>query len=198
MMIKEQKHASTLMPKSEAALKILQERAKVLAKEELDTSDNHGIPFVRFQLDENENYGIAYQYIQEIVHQPAMVLPPLVPNFVAGVINWRGALITVVDLIKFFHPQAAIPDEKRDKGYIMVVKSDTITLGLLAHHIEGSALYLPNQLSAPLSSAHVTNPEYILGLDQAVTAIINVESLLTSVSKEIKMRLYKTGDVHGN
>jgi purine-binding chemotaxis protein CheW len=197
MMIKEQKHASELIPKSEEALKILQARAKQLAKEEKDTSKNHGIAFVRFRLDQDENYGISYQYVQEILHHQAMAQPPFVPNFIAGVINWRGALISVVDLSKFFHPNHA-NSSNQDKEFIIVVHANNITLGLLAHSIEGSETYLASQLAVPLASADVVDPGYILGLHHAVTAIINVEALISSLSQEIKMRLYKIGEVHGN
>ncbi|PWY55726.1 chemotaxis protein CheW [Legionella qingyii] len=198
MMIKEQKHASELIPKNEEALKILQARAKQLAKQEIDTSKNHGITFVRFSLGQNENYGISYQYVQEVLRNVNIAPAPFVPNFIAGVINWRGALITVVDLIKFFHLNYAITDTEQNSEFIIVVQANNITLGLLVHHVEGSELYQPSELAAPLSSANVTNPEYILGLHHAVTAIINVETFISSLSQELKMRLYKIGETHGN
>jgi purine-binding chemotaxis protein CheW len=196
-MIKEQKHAAELMPKSEEALKILQARAKRLAKQEIDTGENHGIDFVRFRLGQKESYGISYQYVQEILHHVAMAQPPFIPNFIAGVINWRGALITVVDLSKFFHPDHANNSSKKDNEFIIVVHANNITFGFLAKSIDGSETYLPSQLAVPLSSADVANPGYILGLHQAVTAIINVEALISSLTQEIKMRLYKIGEVHG-
>lgn len=194
MMIKEQKHASELMPQSEDALKILQARAKQLAQQEIDISKNHGTAFIRFSLGQNENYGISYQHVQEILHNIALAQAPYVPNFIAGVINWRGSLITVVDLIKFFHPNST----QQDNEFIIVVHANNITLGVLVHHVEGSGIYQPSELAIPLSSANVTNPEYILGLHHAITAIINVEALISSLSQEITTRLYKIGEVHGN
>ncbi len=197
MMIKEQKHASELMPQSEDALKILQARAKQLAQQELDISKNHGTAFIRFSLGQNESYGISYQHVQEVLHNIALAQAPYVPNFIAGVLNWRGSLITVVDLIKFFHPNTN-NSTQQDNEFIIIVHANNITLGLLVHRVEGSEIYLPSELAIPLSSANVTNPEYILGLHHAITAIINVEALISSLSQEIKMRLYKIGEVHGN
>ncbi|MCE0721938.1 MULTISPECIES: chemotaxis protein CheW [Legionella] len=198
MMIQEQKHASELMPKSKEALKILHARAKQLAQQELDIRKNHGIAFVRFNLSKNEIYGISYQYVQEILHNTSMAFPPFAPNFIAGVINWRGALITVVDLLKFFHLNHSNYNSKKDNQFIIVVQANNITLGLLVHRIEGSETYVPSELATPLSSANVTNPEYILGLHHAVTAIINMETFISSISQEIKTRLYKIGEGHGN
>ncbi|WP_454781639.1 chemotaxis protein CheW [Legionella sp. WA2022007384] len=198
MMIKEQKHASELIPKDEEALKILQARAKQLAKQEIDTSKNHGITFVRFSLGQNENYGISYQYVQEVLRNVSIAPAPFVPHFIAGVINWRGALITVVDLLKFFHLHHSLSSSEQHNEFIIVVQLNNITLGLLVQRVEGSELYLPSELAVPLSSANVTNPEYILGLHHAITAIINVETLIASLNQEIKRCLYKTGEVHGN
>ncbi|QMT61773.1 chemotaxis protein CheW [Legionella sp. PC997] len=198
MMIKEQKKASELIPKNEEALKILQTRAKQLAQPELDTNQNHGITFVRFNLGQNEHYGIPYQYVQEVLRNISIAPAPFVPHFIAGVINWRGALITVVDLFKFLHLNHSIPSCEQQNEFIIVIQANNITLGLLVQRVEGSQLYLPSELAEPLSSPNVPHPEYILGLHHAATAIINVETLISSLSQEIKLRLYKIGEVHGN
>lgn len=197
-MTKEQKHASELMPKNTEALKILQARAQQLAQQEIDIHKNHGVDFIRFSLSKNEMYGVAYQYVQETLHNTPMAQPPFVPNFIAGVINWRGALITVVDLLKFFHPNHSSHNLKQDNQFIIIVHANNITLGLLVHRVEGSETYLPSQLAAPLSSAKVTNSEYILGLHHAATAIINMEAFISSLNQEIKTRLHKIGEGHGN
>ncbi|MGL5742445.1 MAG: chemotaxis protein CheW [Legionella sp.] len=197
-MSKEQKHASELMPKDEDALLVLQARAKHLAQQEMDASKNNGIAFIRFKLTQNENYGIPYQYVQEILHNATMSRPPFVPNFISGVINWRGNLITVVDLIKFFHPNHAKHATHYDHEFIIVINANDVTLGLLTQRVEGNEVYQPHQLATPLSTANVANPEYILGLYQATTAIINVETLIVSLSQEIKKSLYRIGELHGN
>lgn len=176
-----QKQASELMPKSKEALRILQARAQELAKYEESASESNGIAYVQFRLGQNESYGIAYQYVHEILHNITLAKPPGVPDFIAGVINWRGSLITVVDLLKFFHPD---PTEHKNE-FIIVCNINDSTLGLLVNRVEGSAVYQSSQLSIPLSSANVTNPEYILGLDQSVTAILNVDVLVAGISQKI-------------
>ncbi|KTD11985.1 chemotaxis signal transduction protein (cheW domain) [Legionella gratiana] len=197
-MIKEQKHASELMPKSEEALKILQARAQQLAKQEMDKTQNNGVSFVRFSLSKEEHYGIPYPYVQEVLHHAVLVKPPFIPHFIAGVINWRGTLITVIDLFQFFHTPPTTHNLEQKNEFIIVVKADNITLGLLTPQIEGSAVYQLNQLTTPLSSINTAKPEYILGLHHAVTAIIHVEALVSSLCLEIKKSLYRRGEVHGN
>lgn len=191
-----QKHASELMPTDEKALSLLEARAALLAKQEADAKENNGIAYIRFKLSPKEYYGIAYQYVQEILHHATVSKPPFLPHFVSGVINWRGKLITVVELGKFFHP--AHSEDNLQSQFIIVIHVNPITLGLLVNQIEGSDIYHPNQLGIPLSAVNVANPEYILGLHQAITAIIHIEALLPELSQEIKKSIYRIGEVHGN
>jgi purine-binding chemotaxis protein CheW len=190
---KEQKHAAELMPKNEQAIKILQERANELAKPELNASEHQGISFVGFILNQKDSYGISHEYIQEILLRAVPAILPLVPNFVAGVINWRGMLITVVDLLQFFHSDDTRHHDKKNEQCILIVRAQEITLGLLVQHIEGDRTYRLEQLTDSLS-----HPEYILGLHHTFTAIINLEALMAIICQEIKMRLYKIGEVHEN
>ncbi|EHL31705.1 chemotaxis protein CheW [Legionella drancourtii] len=193
-MTKVQKHASELMPKGDAALRILQARAEQLAQYEQGVSEPSGVAYVRFRLGLNEHYGIAYQHIHEILHYVSIAKPPFVPDFITGVINWRGSLITVIDLMKFFHPDRLESCSK----IIIVINTNDVTLGLLVNRVEGNGIYQPSQLGVPLTSVNVAHTEYILGLDRAVTAILNIDALVLGLSQEIKKSVYKIGDVYGN
>lgn len=189
MAMKEQKHASELMPQSKEALHILQTRAKQLAKQEIDRHEINGVAYVRFKSSQNENYGVPYHYVQEILHNVTVAKPPFVPNFVAGVINWRGTLIPIVDLITFFHSNHVDSNLEHQSEFILVINAQNITLGFIAHQIEGSAIYQPDELKLPLHSMSVANPEYILGLHHAVTAILNIDLLISGISQKIKKNL---------
>lgn len=193
-MTKEQKHASELMPKSEEALHILKVRAEELAQQEMEANKNNGIAYIRFRLLQNESYGIPYQYVQKILYHVTIAKTPFVPNFVAGIINWQGSLIPVIDLSQFFHPHSL----EHYHAYVIIISVQNMTLGLLAERVENSATYQPNLLSPPLSSVNVINPEYILGLHQTITAILNIDVLVSKLKQEIKKNLYRIGDVHGN
>lgn len=196
MMSKKQKHASELMPNDELSVQILKKRAQQLAQPEQDSAESNGISYVRFSIRTHECYGIPYHYVQEILPETTLVKPPFVPSFIAGVLNWRGALVSIVDLVQFFHPQHA--ERHSDKQFIIIIHANNITLGLLTHHIEGSDRFQPERLAKPLSSGNVADPEYILGLHHAVTAILNVEAFISGLNQETKKVLYRIGEVHGH
>lgn len=146
-----------------------------------------GISFIGFELHPNEDYGVPYPYVQEILPHTKIEKPPFVPPFIAGVINWQGFLITVVDLNKFFHRKQS----KCSNGYIIIISTEESTLGLLVPNITGTAVYQPGQLDSPLSSVGPIHPDYLLGVHHTAIGILHVDALVTGLSLEIK------GEVHG-
>lgn len=182
-----QQHAAELMPQDIESQNILRERALQLAEqEESPAAQEESVPYICFTIAENEFYGVPYQYSKEVIRNPLLTKPPRTPEYVCGVINWRGALVLVLDLKRFFHTQNTQNTQKlssTDKEYIIIVSINGITLGILAKTIEGSKAYHPSGLQAPLLSTNVAKPEYIIGLDQAVIAIINLEAIVSALSK---------------
>lgn len=187
--------AADLMPQSKEALRILNARAEQLAQSDAFEQEVRGIPYVRFCLDNNENYGIAYQYVQQILNQSMIARPPFMPDFIVGVTNWRGALITVVDLYQFFHPAKTL--EEKTNYVLIIVAVQEITLGIRIQQILGGANYQEEQLDAPLISVNVAKSDYVLGIDHSLTAILNMETLVKGLSQEIKKSVYRIGEVHG-
>lgn len=49
-----------------------------------------------------ESYAAAISAIREIIEVPALTAVPLVPSFVRGVINLRGAVVPIIDLATRF------------------------------------------------------------------------------------------------
>ncbi|MFT4059733.1 MAG: chemotaxis protein CheW [Legionella sp.] len=185
-MAKRQKRASDLIPHTDAALHVLRERAFLLGKEELDSLEENSVAYIRFILGADEYYGLDYDHVHELLHHLNIAKVPCVPDFVAGVINWRGNLITVVNLNRFFHPQCLA----KEGEFIMVVNVNELVLGIMIDQIKGNDSYQLDYLTKPLI-ANSVKPEYILGLDKSVTAIIDVEVLVTGINQEIKKGLHR-------
>lgn len=169
--------AAEFVPHDEKAEQILRKRAELLAKQETEKIDKlDGITYVRFRLGPHEIYGMPYNYIKEIMGVVQLTKLPSVADFVGGIINRRGALLAVLDLKKFFNFTST---EYEKDSYILVVKSGGITIGILADGIEGSDIYDPSTLDAPLPSLDAIKPEYLLGLHKGVTSIINIEAIMS-------------------
>lgn len=168
--------AADLMPKQKEATRILHERANYLAIHETDTKEKKGfISYIKFRLGANESYGVPYHYTKEVMQHMTPIKVPFLPDFIAGVINHRGALLAVFDLKKLFHIQSSVVNQ----AYVILITNQHMTVGILADSIDGSDAYDPTALDAALLSEDIIKPEYIVGLHQGLTAIINVDAILS-------------------
>lgn len=184
--------ATDLFPKSVEDQRVLRARAEHYAKKIQQVSETTAATsYIRFKISENEYYGIPYQFAKEVIHYINITKVPRVPDFVAGVINRRSTLMTVLDLKNLFHTSK---NEYSNNSFIIIVQYKHLIVGILADSMEGSASYSNESLDPPIASEGILKPEYILGLHNGQTAIINIEVLLsdpdilikksTSMSKE--------------
>ncbi|WP_263079007.1 chemotaxis protein CheW [Endozoicomonas sp. Mp262] len=173
------------LPKSERARETLQKRAEALSVSDTGdegTQDNNTVEYIRFLVGEDEQYGIPYPFLEEIIQAKQIFKVPCTPSYIAGVTNWRGTLITVLKLHPFF---SAEPKESSDEK-IIVVKNGGVTAGILADEIDVNDCYDPELLVPPLPSQSVTKLEYIKGIYLGRIAILDLALLLSDDSLYVK------------
>lgn len=78
--------------------------------------------FLTFLLND-EDYGIDILHIREIIEYGNVTTVPLMPDFIAGVINLRGSVVPVVTLAKRFE-QKPNPITKKSSIIIVEVSDD--------------------------------------------------------------------------
>jgi purine-binding chemotaxis protein CheW len=82
---------------------------------------------VGFQVG-RETYGVTITSLQEIVRVPEITAVPDAPDYMEGVINLRGKIVSVIDLRKRFGDKTAAPT-KRNR--ILVVEHKGRLCGLI-------------------------------------------------------------------
>lgn len=120
--------AEALKPSDERARQILDERARHLARpaaaKERATAP---VEIITFKLGIGR-YGLETRFVQEVLQQADVTKIPGVSDFVLGVINVRGDIIPVFDLLRFFGlPVTAAPDRSR----MIVIGSLRAEFGIL-------------------------------------------------------------------
>jgi purine-binding chemotaxis protein CheW len=172
------------MPTRKQYKNILHARAQLIATQSIETADQTEKKYyIRFCLGEKEQYGIDYTYIREVIDHAMITKLPCVPPYIVGVINRRGSLLAVIDLKKLFYNEmsnSSVIDSAKGLS-IIIVKANHMTLGILTDWIEGNDRYDPNTLHAPLFSKHIAPSEFIIGLHEAKTAMINIEAIINSL-----------------
>lgn len=167
--------ASSLMPTDERSRRILRERAQALAVVGVAQGEESSEQFLRFRLGAVENYGIPYTCLQELLHVGNLARVPCTPASIAGVVNHRGELLTVIDLKHFFRIDP-VPQDTESR--IVVVQQGAIRAGILVDEVEGNEKYRQTDLAPPLSSNGVANMEHVLGIHKGSVTMLNIEALL--------------------
>jgi purine-binding chemotaxis protein CheW len=81
-------------------------------------------------------YALDMDAVGEVGRPPRVTRLPGVPEWVAGVANWRGRVLAVVDVRSLL---LAATDELPASGRVVVLSRGGVTVGLLAERVDGVA-----------------------------------------------------------
>lgn len=133
----------------------------------------------------SELFGVPIAKVQEIVRVPAIAHIPQAPDFVEGVINLRGRVITVVDMHKRLN-RAAAQDAGRErdrKSRILVVEVEGRLVGVIVDEVREVMKLQPDQVDpAPPMVAGLSN-QYINGVGKLpadLLVLVDIEKILTA------------------
>lgn len=155
---------------------ILKDRARELAKE-ISTGNNYDttIAVVEFQIA-HETYAIELRRIRIIHPFKALTFIPGTPDFIRGVINLRGEIISVVDLKVFFD----LPDQGfTNLSQVIILSSDDMEFGILADAVLGVAEISKNDIQPSLPTLTGIRADYLKGVTGNGIVVLDVEKLLT-------------------
>lgn len=176
---KERLEAWALMPTDVAASRVLRERATLLAAPVNEHKHEVSDQFLCFRLGPVERYGIPYEHLQELLYVGNLAHVPCTPAFIAGVVNHRGELLTVLDLKQFFRMETVA---RTEEARIIVVQHGRMRVGLLVDGVDGNENYLATNLAPPMGSEGVSNIEHVLGIHGGNVTMLNVIALLADPS----------------
>lgn len=155
---------------------VLRSRAKRLAQElEKRGADTDCLEVLEFLLAQ-ETYAIETRFIREVYPMTELTPLPCTPAFVFGLINVRGQILTVMDMKKFFDlPEKGITNLNK----VVVVRKETLELGILADEIIGIRNIPVNELQPPLSTMTGIYADYLKGITGERLTVLDMERFLT-------------------
>jgi|SRR5581483_537161 len=116
-----------------------------------------------------ETFGVPITCVHEIVRVPEITSVPDSPEFVEGVINLRGKIVSVVDLRKRFG-EANIDPGKKNR--VIVVESDGKLVGLIVDSAS-EVLRIPNaDIEPPPSALQSSESSYVTGVGKLNNRLI--------------------------
>jgi purine-binding chemotaxis protein CheW len=103
--------------------------------------------------------------VREIIQHAAMTVVPLMPNFVRGVINLRGAVVPVIDLQSRFGRATTVVGKKT---CIVIFdassEGEKVELGLMVDSVSEVIDILPDQIEPPPHFGTSIQRDFIRGM----------------------------------
>jgi chemotaxis signal transduction protein len=123
-------------------------------------------------------YAVPMAAIAEVGRVPRLTRVPGVPAWVAGVSNWRGRILPIVDL----RPLLGVPaDALRDSARVVVAGDESVSLGLLVDSVEGVATLPTGELEAAPATVGPDAAELLAGQwtdDRGPVGVLDVAAAL--------------------
>ncbi|HUX13601.1 MAG TPA: chemotaxis protein CheW [Spirochaetia bacterium] len=161
---------------AEAARTILKERAVLLAKKPDEARPAaEFLDLLAFQLS-GEKYGLDPRLVNEVCGLIQLTPLPGLPDFVLGIMNLRGRIVSVIDLGKLFGlPERGLTDTDR----VIIVGDGTMEFGLLANGVSGI-------LTIPFAAIQESPPtltgirrDLLLGVTPDGVAVLDLSRMLS-------------------
>jgi purine-binding chemotaxis protein CheW len=169
--------AQQLMPSDAQALATLRQRAHLLATETTNRQNQQpSESLLLFRLGTHEQFAAPYASLAEIMYLSQITPVPCTPAHIAGVVNRRGHLLTVLQLSAFFQVAPAPLDHQ---ARIVVVSNRLLRVGLLVHEVIGNEDIESARINPPIRSDGVSNLDYVRGIYAARTTVLDIEAMLS-------------------
>ncbi len=134
--------------------------------------------WVTFRL-ENEKYGINVMQVQEVLRVSEIAPVPGAPDYVLGIINLRGNVVTVIDTRKRF---GLIPKEMDDSTRIVIIESDDQVVGILVDSVAEVVDLRVSEMEAAPNVGTEESAKFIQGVashDNELLILVDLNRLLT-------------------
>jgi len=141
-------------------------------------TDNPIIRWVTFRL-ENEKYGINVMLVQEVLRVTEIAPVPGAPDYVLGIINLRGNVVTVIDSRKRFGLRAK---EMDDSTRIVIIESENQVVGILVDSVAEVVDIRASEIEQAPNVGTDESAKFIQGvssIDGELLILVDLNKLLT-------------------
>jgi len=121
-----------------------------------------------------ETYGLPVEDLSEVLPSTKCTPVPRAPAEIAGVINLRGELRSVIDLRRLLSVPA--PDDE-PAGFILMLRNRGAEVGLKVGHVEKVQTIREDELASPEASAADGSNAYFKGLSPDKVIVLNAPAL---------------------
>lgn len=143
-----------------------------------DQVNDEVLQWVTFQLEE-ETYGINVMQVREVLRYTEIAPVPGAPDYVLGIINLRGNVVTVIDTrSRFGLMQGEITDNTR----IIVIESERQVIGILVDSVAEVVYLRSSEIDTTPSVGTEESAKFIQGVsnrDGKLLILVDLNKLLS-------------------
>lgn len=176
-------HLATEMAKIRPEDKsIFAQRAEVLSQAEVIQKQKNIVQLLIFKL-KDEYYALEPEYIKEICQLADYSILPTAPPHVAGLMNFRGVVITLVDVWKLI-TDSNLPFEGSSK--VIIATFNALTVGLIVDDVLTLASFPTDELKPSTLLSPKSGGKYITNYARyfnAILGILNIRKIFEYISK---------------
>ena len=159
----------------EEKARVLKERARALAKETVRVDEDKYLEVVEFMLA-HERYALELEHIREVYPLTDLTPLPGAPDFVLGIINVRGQILSIIDIKKFF----GLPEKGlTDLNQVIILESEEMEFGVLADEILGTSSIPASAIQTSLPTLTGIREEYLKGVTGDRVVVLDGEKILS-------------------
>jgi len=142
------------------------------------TNDDPTLQWVTFKLA-GETYGINVMQVQEVLRYTEIAPVPGSSNYVLGIVNLRGNVVTVIDTRERFKlPATDITDNTR----IVIVEADGHVVGILVDAVAEVVYLRQSEVETTPNVGNDESSKFIQGVchkNDELLILIDLDKLLT-------------------
>lgn len=143
-----------------------------------EEKDDETLQWVTFKLD-NETYGINVMQVQEVLRYTEIAPVPGAPDYVVGIINLRGNVVTVIDTRSRF---GLMPAEVTENSRIVVIEADKQVIGILVDAVAEVVYLKTSEIDTAPNVGNEESAKFIQGVsnrDDELLILIDLNKLLS-------------------
>lgn len=149
-----------------------------IAKNAAVDSNDEVLQWVTYRLGD-ETYGINVMQVQEVLRHTEIAPVPGAPEYVLGIINLRGNVVTVIDTrTRFGLPPTDITDNTR----IVIIESDEQVVGILVDSVAEVVYLRSSEIDSAPNVGTEESAKFIQGVsnrDGELLILVDLNKLLS-------------------
>lgn len=140
--------------------------------------DDEVLQWVTYKLGE-ETYGINVMQVQEVLRHTEIAPVPGAPEYVLGIINLRGNVVTVIDTRARFGLE---PTELTDNTRIVIIESEEQVVGILVDSVAEVVYLRSSEIDSAPNVGTEESAKFIQGVsnrDGQLLILVDLNKLLS-------------------